>query len=164
MSETAPHVAAPVTSQPDEPYASWGLRVAASLVDAGIQLPFVVFNLITASVATDPDSGPVTQILMLVLGLVSAVASLVFSIWNLYVRQGRCGASLGKQCFGLLLISGVDARPIGGVSVFVRSLMHALDALPLGLGYLWPLVDRRRQTFADKVMNTVVLRLPDVRF
>ena len=29
------------------------------------------------------------------------------------------------------------------------------------LGWLWPLWDRRNQTFADKIMNTVVIIQPD---
>jgi hypothetical protein len=36
-------------------------------------------------------------------------------------------------------------------------LAHILDSLPCYLGYLWPLWDAKRQTFADKVMGTVVI-------
>jgi len=32
-----------------------------------------------------------------------------------------------------------------------------VDALPCMIGYLFPLWDARRQTFSDKIMNTVVL-------
>jgi hypothetical protein len=41
---------------------------------------------------------------------------------------------------------------------FVRDFAHLLDVLSLGLGYLWPLWDARRQTFADKVVRSVVVR------
>ena len=34
---------------------------------------------------------------------------------------------------------------------------HVLDSLPCYLGYLWPLWDAKRQTFADKIMSTVVV-------
>ena len=43
-------------------------------------------------------------------------------------------------------------------AAFVRKLAHILDALPCYVGYLWPLFDAKKQTFADKVMNTVVVR------
>jgi uncharacterized RDD family membrane protein YckC len=32
-----------------------------------------------------------------------------------------------------------------------------VDAIPFFIGFLWPLWDRRRQTFADKLLGTVVL-------
>jgi hypothetical protein len=40
---------------------------------------------------------------------------------------------------------------------FVRDLAHILDALPCYIGFLWPIWDSKRQTFADKIMNTVVV-------
>jgi hypothetical protein len=46
---------------------------------------------------------------------------------------------------------------MGGGMCFLRDLLHIIDALPCYLGYLWPIWDARRQTFSDKIMNTVVL-------
>ena len=43
---------------------------------------------------------------------------------------------------------------------FVRQLAHVLDGLPCYLGYLWPLWDAKRQTFADKVIGTYVIDQP----
>ena len=73
---------------------------------------------------------------------------------------GRRGASIGKACLHLTVVDDRQGRPIGVLLTIVRSLAHVLDAIPFYLGYLWPLVDGRRQTFADKVMGTVVLHLP----
>jgi hypothetical protein len=50
-----------------------------------------------------------------------------------------------------------DGQPMGGGMAFVRDLAHIIDALPCYIGYLFPLWDARRQTFADKIMSTVVL-------
>ena len=52
-----------------------------------------------------------------------------------------------------------DAAPIGPGRSFLRQVAHILDALPCYLGYLWPLWDSKRQTFADKIMTTVVVRV-----
>ena len=38
----------------------------------------------------------------------------------------------------------------------VRDLAHIVDGF-FYLGYLWPLWDATRQTFADKICSTVVL-------
>jgi hypothetical protein len=39
-----------------------------------------------------------------------------------------------------------------------RYFVHVLDALPCYVGYLWPLVDEKKQTFADKILKTVVIK------
>jgi hypothetical protein len=36
-----------------------------------------------------------------------------------------------------------------------RQICHGLK---FGIGYLWPLWDGKRQTFADKIVGTVVIR------
>ena len=50
-----------------------------------------------------------------------------------------------------------DGQPIGGGMAFVRDLAHTVDGLICYVGYLMPLWDARRQTVADKMLNTVVL-------
>ena len=39
---------------------------------------------------------------------------------------------------------------------FVRSLAHIVDGFCY-IGYLWPIWDAKNQTFADKIMSTVVI-------
>ncbi|WP_238176989.1 RDD family protein [Kribbella sp. VKM Ac-2566] len=41
----------------------------------------------------------------------------------------------------------------------LRQLTHSIDGFACYIGYLWPLWDRRRQTFADKINNTYVIKL-----
>lgn len=150
--------------RPAEPYAAWWRRVVAVVLDTLLQVPFIVVLVIGVTLALDPASDTATSIAGAVIALVANLSNLVFSIWNNYVRQGRRGASLGKECMGILVISAADARPIGPIMTFVRAVAHTVDGLPFGIGYLWPLWDRQRQTFADKIVNTVVLHLPGVRF
>ncbi|RNL81359.1 RDD family protein [Nocardioides marmorisolisilvae] len=161
--------------QPEpEPYASWGRRVAATLLDTLILLPgyvvIVIGNvLVSDSIVKNPDgTASVTDGANLGLGLalagIAGLATLIFSIWNQIFRQGRRGATLGKQMMGILVISEENARPIGAALTFVRSIVHFLDAISCYIGYLWPLWDPKKQTFADKIMKTAVLHLPDVRF
>jgi uncharacterized RDD family membrane protein YckC len=168
-----PHLAVQLR-EPGEPYAGWGRRVAATLLDVLILMPgyvliFIGSALAQDSVLTNPDgSATVTDGANLGVGLalvaVAGLGSFIFSLWNQVFRQGRRGASLGKQMVGILVISEDDARPIGALLTFVRSLVHILDSLSCYIGYLWPLWDPKKQTFADKIMKTAVLHLPDVRF
>ncbi|MGI9123797.1 MAG: RDD family protein, partial [Mycobacterium sp.] len=47
-------------------------------------------------------------------------------------------------------------QPIGFGASVLRQLAHILDSF-CSIGYLWPLWDAKRQTFADKIMHTVCL-------
>ena len=39
-----------------------------------------------------------------------------------------------------------------------RAILHVVDQLPCYLGYLWPLWDAKKQTFTDKIVQTVVIK------
>jgi len=110
----------------------------------------------SASGAVQAGSGALAAVGVAVIVLGYA---LVFglTIWNRFVRAGRTGQSWGKKVMGLRLVGQVTGQPIGGGLAFGRELCHYLDGI-LYLGYLWPLWDERRQTFADKLCSTVVVR------
>ena len=57
---------------------------------------------------------------------------------------------------GIKLVEERTGQPIGAGMCFVRDLAHILDGF-FYLGYLWPLWDNKRQTFADKILTTVVV-------
>ena len=65
-----------------------------------------------------------------------------------------------KGIIGIKLIGESTGQPIGALMAFVRQLAHFLDSLLCYIGYLWPLWDDKRQTFADKILSTVVVRQP----
>ena len=58
------------------------------------------------------------------------------------------------------LIGERTGQPIGAGLSFVRQLAHIVDSILCNLGYLWPLWDRKRQTFSDKIMSTIVINQP----
>ncbi|MBI5040765.1 MAG: RDD family protein [Gammaproteobacteria bacterium] len=63
----------------------------------------------------------------------------------------------GKLLLGCRI---VDARSGGRPQVWqvlVRLLGYALSALPLGLGFLWIIWDRRHQGWHDKLARTLVV-------
>ena len=93
-------------------------------------------------------------------GLVAGLLYLIgFGVWiyNRWFLAGRTGQSWGKQALGLKLLRMDNGQPIGAGMAFVRDIAHILDGLPCYIGYLWPIWDNRRQTFADKVVSTVVI-------
>ena len=84
------------------------------------------------------------------------LAALAFWLYNRCVLAGR-GQSLGKRAMKIKLVSEETGEPIGTLMAFVRDICHILDSLACYIGWLFPLWDAKRQTFADKIMRTVVV-------
>jgi uncharacterized RDD family membrane protein YckC len=132
-------------------HATYGQRVGGFLIDIGIPGGLLAVVLIAALATRD----------VIVIGLVypgSALVGLAFLLWNSGYRQGRTGQSLGKSVLGIRLVRDGTGEPVGFGRAVGRQVAHLLDGLPLGLGYLWPLWDEQRQTFADKVCSTLVVQ------
>lgn len=136
--------------------ANWLHRVAAYVIDlvATFTPPFV------AVVLLDPGPGGTmsgtTSVVYLLLWLLGPAVW----VYNRWILQGRSGQSWGKQVMGTRLARADDGQAVGGAIALLRDLAHLLDALPcilFPIGFLWPIWDAKRQTFADKIMNTVVV-------
>jgi uncharacterized RDD family membrane protein YckC len=80
-----------------------------------------------------------------------------FVVWQLVV-QGQTGQTIGKRVLNIRLVAETTGQPVGPGLSIGRALLHVADSLPCYLGYLWPLWDVKKQTFADKIVHTVVLR------
>ena len=123
-------------------YANWGQRVGAYLID---YVPIFVLVLI----------GIVSR--NAIIWFVFILASLGWWIYNRCIQAGRTGQSLGKKTLHLRLLSEKTGEPIGAGMAFARDICHILDSLACYIGWLFPLWDARRQTFADKIIGTVVI-------
>jgi uncharacterized RDD family membrane protein YckC len=143
-------------AQPE--YANWLYRVASYLIDAVItSVPFIFGYIVLGITSAGQQAGSTSGVGVAVL-VVTYIISLGILIWNSFIRQGSTGQSLGKQVVGTRLVSATTGQPIGALMAFLRQICHFIDALPCYIGYLWPLWDSRRQTFADKIVGTVVVR------
>ena len=56
-------------------------------------------------------------------------------------------------------VSEETGQPIGFGNAFLRDLCHVVDSMVCYVGYLMPLWDGKRQTLADKIVRTVVVRV-----
>ncbi len=83
------------------------------------------------------------------------VGSLGWSVYNRWILGGA-GQTFGKQKMNIKLISEQTGQPIGTGQAFLRDVCHILDSF-FYIGFLFPLWDDKRQTFADKILNTVVV-------
>ncbi len=137
-------------------FAHWGTRVAASLMDWLIMMIAYLPAVIGVPLAQEAGAAGAATLLTFV-GLALYLG--VF-IWNICIKQGKTGYSIGKGIMGIKLVSANTGQPIGAGVSFARQLAHIVDALPCYIGFFWPLFDSKRQTFADKIMGTYVIDQP----
>jgi uncharacterized RDD family membrane protein YckC len=146
--------------------ASWRTRLRARLIDQlptylgliifGVGYLIFIVRLATSGGSTSQLNGPAVA---MIIGLGVMLASLGWVAYNRWYIAGKTGQSVGKRMSKIMLIGAETYAPIGPRNAFLRDLVHILDALTL-VGYLWPLWDEKRQTFADQVMKTVVIEEP----
>ncbi|MCX5409474.1 RDD family protein [Streptomyces sp. NBC_00335] len=143
----------PGTGMP--PLAHWGLRVGAFLLDFLITVvPMYAIGFIDLALSDDGGaSGPG------VFFLIGWLYTIGMGIFQLY-KEGTTGQTIGKKVVGISLRREADGNVLGFGMAFVRKLAHFLDSISCYIGYLWPLWDEKKQTFADKVCSTVVIVVP----
>jgi uncharacterized RDD family membrane protein YckC len=123
------------------PLAPWIYRVGGYLIDLLIILiPAIVLGLVTGS--------------RVVYDIVAFVIGLVMGYLN-----GATGQTPGKRVIGIKVVREQDGQVIGGGMGILRLICHFLDSLACLIGWFWPLWDAKNQTFADKIMSTVVIKV-----
>ena len=150
--------AEPVASELERwQYAHWLLRAAGALIDGALFWSILVAGFIPIKVLGLVDERGDPAGLGMALWIFAVLTALAAGFWNKVVADGRTGRSLGRLVTGTRLVSLRTGQPLGIAMGFARSLCHLLDRLSCCLGFLWPLWDERRQTFADKVIGSVVI-------
>ncbi|OCC07112.1 RDD family protein [Streptomyces sp. PTY087I2] len=128
--------------------AHWGLRFGGLIVDGLVMMVPYIFVIIGGAVGDSFGA---------ILSIVGFLALIGVAIWQLY-QEGTTGQTVGKKAVGIRLLREADGRPLGFGMAFVRRLAHFLDSLACYIGWLWPLWDEKKQTFADKVCSSVVVK------
>jgi uncharacterized RDD family membrane protein YckC len=125
-------------------YANWGQRAGGYLIDwapiIGLEVIGALFLRVSGFIY-----------------LLCLLAAVAWWVYNRVFQAGNTGQSLGKRAVGLKLISESTGAPIGPGMAFVRDICHILDSLACYIGWLFPIWDAKRQTFADKIVRTVVI-------
>jgi uncharacterized RDD family membrane protein YckC len=174
----AEHVAVPLPADDPTPagalprtaYTSWTRRVAAALIDG---VPILILLLVAWGPLFVPSNcgkgwdcplvvfDSLVGVIIYSFVATGAVAMMVmYPIWNWGYRQGRTGSTIGKSRLKFRVVSEKTGAPIGFWRTTLRLLLHAVDVLSLGVGFLLPLCDAKRRTLADEMMSTVCVRIP----
>jgi uncharacterized RDD family membrane protein YckC len=142
----------------DRELASWGRRLAAVALDGMILAAAVLFAVTLAGVS------PAELNDLLVEGDTAVLLALFVLPEAIYetVMIGSRNQTLGKMAVGIKVVDAEDRAPIGYARAFRRWLttaaLWALFTIPGIVDHLWPLRDRRNQTFHDKFARSVVVR------
>lgn len=132
-------------------YATWGQRFAALLIDGLLMLAGYIPLFVLAAIAGAINDG--LAALVLILGYLALLAAWIYLMpWG----QGITGQTPGKRIMGIQVVKDGTGEFMGGGLGIGRWFASILNSLPLYLGWLWPLFDDKNQTFADKIVSTVV--------
>jgi len=123
------------------PLANWGQRAIGGLID------YVIVGVIA----------DVFRVVNTALYVLLTLVALGWTIYNKII-EGQTGQSIGKRVAHTRLLRESDGQVVGPGLAIGRWLLHILDSLACLLGWLWPLWDSKRQTFADKLVSTVVIK------
>ena len=127
--------------------ASFGDRLSAFVVDqilillVGVVL-LIVLNIAGVSISIDDYES--------LFGLLFMVYSTVF-VW-------RSGATLGKKLMKIKVVD-MEYKHVGFWRALLRESIGRIISSILNLGYLWMLIDKRKQAWHDKLARTFVVKL-----
>ncbi|OCB31588.1 hypothetical protein A5676_07415 [Mycobacterium malmoense] len=145
--EQPPAMAAP--ESPRNALAPWHLRAAALTVDV---LPgAAVVTTMALAGFTVPPNGVWWWLCIAVIG-----ATVLLMLVNRLLLPTVTGWSVGRALFGIAVVRRTG-DPIGPWGLLLRELAHLLDTVSV-VGWLWPLWDSGRRTFADLLLRTEVRR------
>jgi uncharacterized RDD family membrane protein YckC len=125
---------------PSGPRASFGRRLIAIIVDD--ILVGIVYGILYAVIGRGGAYG---------LGLLVSVAYFTF------FEGSASGQTVGKRIVDIRVIDYASGGSIGYGRALLRQVGRIVSGLACLLGYLWMLWDKEKQTWHDKIANTVVV-------
>ncbi|CQD08554.1 RDD family protein [Mycobacterium europaeum] len=129
--------------------------------------PLVPWHVRAGALAVDVLPGAAVVVAMALVGFTVPVqgvwwwlcvsvggAAILLVLVNRSLLPAVTGWSVGRALFGVT-VARRDGAPIGPWALLLRDLAHLLDTVSV-VGWLWPLWDSGRRTFADMLLRTEV--------
>ena len=127
--------------------ATWGRRALGGLID--FVAPGIVVSMIIGLIFADRTSS--------VANLLSTVLTLGFWCYNTGYRLATTGYSFGHKIAQVRVVMADSGQTPTVNTAVLRAVCHLLDSWACMIGWLFPLWDAKKQTFADKITKTVSL-------
>jgi uncharacterized RDD family membrane protein YckC len=161
------------TGLPTAPYAGFWQRLGALLLDGlilGVPTSILFVALGSALPRDEPrlcedlegdlavceplTSGSVGILILVGLGV------FVFIVWFWWGKLiGERGQTPGKKALSIKVVGRATGQPVGLGKGIGRGFMSYISAVPCYLGFLWMLWDADKQTWHDKVVDSIVIRV-----
>ena len=147
-----------------EQRAGFGIRFLAHICDALntliVAIPFQMIGLLLSDSSNTSDADGFAGLPGYALGSsdIWSVLGTIASFLLLAYWIGSRGGSPLRVRLGVLVLDQNDGSYIGTKRAVYRGLMGYVSQLALLLGYLWMLWDPNKQTWHDKVAQSVVVK------
>jgi uncharacterized RDD family membrane protein YckC len=154
------------------PYASWGARAGAIVLNAIIYIVLSIAAM--AAFGADNVFEYNTNAGASKNNFISIAVLLIFGFINSGYLQGTTGASLGKRVASIRVADPTTGQAIGVARSTIRMLINTMPTSIAGLlgspalvlvaflfmivNFLFPLWDPQKQTIADKAVKSIVVR------
>ncbi len=138
-------------------YASFGRRSVASFLDGLILgiINAVVYIPVYILTVTEGELAASTSVAQSVVSVITLIIGLFYSLYFI----GKKGQTPGKMALGIKVVKKDTGLPPGYVGAFLREYVGKfLSSIFLLLGYLWMIWDKEKQTWHDKIANTIVIK------
>jgi uncharacterized RDD family membrane protein YckC len=133
-----------------------GRRFAAFVIDYLVVTVLLLPVLIGAeAIGIAPGEENFDPLLWMALGLVFWGAVLLLFA---YFDGSEAGATPGKRLMKLRVADQQTLAPIGFLRAVLRRIVWVIGIVPLYLGWLWALLDERRQGWHDKAARDIVIK------
>lgn len=126
--------------------ATWGRRAIGGLID--FLVPAIVVSIIINMVMPNGGYGSSALALALNVG---------WWVYNTGYRVATTGYSFGHKIAKVRVVMEDTGQTPPQNTSMLRSVAHLLDEFACLIGWLFPLWDAKKQTFADKIAKTVVI-------
>jgi uncharacterized RDD family membrane protein YckC len=164
----------PYQAMPTRNFASFGARLGGYLLDqllyglvfALFLIPAIILGYQSVKDCTRTNDGNGTTKISctgdqlhggLLAGAIALGAIGIIVVAVIYLRAlGRTGQTWGRKIVGVRVVRKDSTEPLGVGLALGRSLLEALLSGNCVIGYLWMLWDKDKQTWHDKIVNTVV--------
>ena len=127
--------------------AGLGARWAAYFIDYFLLIILALLIIFFMGFVFGDDSTSIWQ----AIGLAIPVA------YHWYFWTRRDGQTPGKFALGIRVIKA-NGAPIGDTDAVIRAIGYNVSWIFFGLGYIWAIFDKNKQSWHDKLAGTYVVR------
>lgn len=149
-------------------YASFGRRLAAYLLDniiiavssmiISIVLIFIL-AIVIILVSGNSSRANISNVVDVLMFIVPMIIAILFTYPYWIYLTGKNGQTIGKKLLHIKVIRLDGVERVGYLKAFLRDVIgKGLSLWALGFGFLWMLWDGKKQTWADKIAETIVIK------